>query len=71
MMEELLFFLQRLQRNILLFRGNQRDIWNAVKARFGRNAESKKMRKSMLKQEFLEFRIGDAGEFALMGVTFE
>nr|GEU39864.1 ribonuclease H-like domain, reverse transcriptase, RNA-dependent DNA polymerase [Tanacetum cinerariifolium] len=61
-----------------------RDIWNAVKARFGGNAKSKKMRKSMLKQEFLEFRIseaeglhkgsqdaGDAGEFALMGVTFE
>nr|GFC50461.1 xylulose kinase-1 [Tanacetum cinerariifolium] len=37
-----------------------KDTWNAVKARFGRNAESKKMRKSMLKQEFLEFRIGDA-----------
>ncbi|GJU51540.1 hypothetical protein Tco_1221095 [Tanacetum coccineum] len=48
-----------------------RDIWNAVKARFGGNAESKKMRKSMLKQEFSEFRIGDAGEFALMGVTSE
>ncbi|GJZ06496.1 hypothetical protein Tco_0540289 [Tanacetum coccineum] len=27
-----------------------RDIWNAVKARFGGNAESKKMRKSMLNQ---------------------
>nr|GEU51105.1 putative reverse transcriptase domain-containing protein [Tanacetum cinerariifolium] len=37
-----------------------RDIWNAVKARFGGNAESKKMRKSMLKQEFLEFKIGKA-----------
>ncbi|GJT26655.1 ribonuclease H-like domain-containing protein [Tanacetum coccineum] len=37
-----------------------RDIWNAVKARFGGNAESKKMRKSMLKQEFLEFRISEA-----------
>nr|GEW39470.1 putative ribonuclease H-like domain-containing protein [Tanacetum cinerariifolium] len=37
-----------------------RDIWNAVKARFGRNAESKKMRKSMLKQEFLEFKISKA-----------
>nr|GFA78874.1 hypothetical protein [Tanacetum cinerariifolium] len=37
---------------------NAKDIWNAVKARFGGNAESKKMRKSMLKQEFLEFRIG-------------
>nr|GEY33800.1 hypothetical protein [Tanacetum cinerariifolium] len=34
-----------------------RDIWNAVKARFGGNAESKKMRKSMPKKEFLEFRI--------------
>nr|GEY90395.1 hypothetical protein [Tanacetum cinerariifolium] len=34
-----------------------RVIWNAVKARFGGNAESKKIRKSMLKQEFLEFRI--------------
>ncbi|GKA56901.1 putative ribonuclease H-like domain-containing protein [Tanacetum coccineum] len=31
-----------------------RDIWNAVKARFGGNAKSKKMRKSMLKQEFSE-----------------
>nr|GEV92833.1 xylulose kinase-1 [Tanacetum cinerariifolium] len=61
-----------------------REIWNAVKARFGGNVKSKKMRKSMLKQEFSEFRIGeeeglhkgsqdagDAGEFALMGVTFE
>nr|GEU40334.1 hypothetical protein [Tanacetum cinerariifolium] len=37
-----------------------RDIWNAIKARFGGNAESKKMRKSMLKQEFSEFRIGEA-----------
>nr|GEV34183.1 retrovirus-related Pol polyprotein from transposon TNT 1-94 [Tanacetum cinerariifolium] len=37
-----------------------RDIWNAVKARFGGNAKSKKMRKSMLKQEFSEFRIGEA-----------
>ncbi|GJU57364.1 hypothetical protein Tco_1235130 [Tanacetum coccineum] len=58
--------------NTLLFRGNQRqelpcfslfdarDIWNAVKARFGGNAESKKMRKSMLKQEFSEFRISEA-----------
>nr|GFA41185.1 ribonuclease H-like domain-containing protein [Tanacetum cinerariifolium] len=36
-----------------------KDIWNAVKARSGGNAESKKMRKSMLKQEFLEFRIGE------------
>nr|GFC47570.1 xylulose kinase-1 [Tanacetum cinerariifolium] len=27
-----------------------RDIWNAIKARFGRNAESKKMQKSLLKQ---------------------
>nr|GEU61226.1 putative reverse transcriptase domain-containing protein [Tanacetum cinerariifolium] len=37
-----------------------RDIWNEVKARFGGNAKSKKMRKSMLKQEFSEFRIGEA-----------
>nr|GEZ95785.1 ribonuclease H-like domain-containing protein [Tanacetum cinerariifolium] len=37
-----------------------RDIWNAVKARFGGNAKSKKMKKSMLKQEFSEFRIGEA-----------
>nr|GEU76049.1 hypothetical protein [Tanacetum cinerariifolium] len=37
-----------------------RDIWNAVKARFGRNTKSKKMRNSMLKQEFLEFKIGEA-----------
>nr|GEW38727.1 putative ribonuclease H-like domain-containing protein [Tanacetum cinerariifolium] len=36
-----------------------RDIWNTVKARFGGNAESKKTRKSMLKQEFSEFRIGE------------
>nr|GEZ77552.1 hypothetical protein [Tanacetum cinerariifolium] len=34
-----------------------RDICNAVKARFGGNAECKKMQKSMLKQEFSEFRI--------------
>nr|GEZ97769.1 xylulose kinase-1 [Tanacetum cinerariifolium] len=39
------------------YMNDARDIWNAVKARFGGNAESKKMRKSMLKQEFLEFRI--------------
>nr|GEY11959.1 ribonuclease H-like domain-containing protein [Tanacetum cinerariifolium] len=39
---------------------NARDTWNAVKAKFGGNAESKKMRKSMLKQEFSEFRIGEA-----------
>nr|GEX47639.1 ribonuclease H-like domain-containing protein [Tanacetum cinerariifolium] len=40
-----------------------RDIWNVVKARFGGNAESKKIRKSMLKHEFLEFRIGEAEGF--------
>nr|GEW47361.1 copia protein [Tanacetum cinerariifolium] len=39
---------------------DDRDIWNAVNARFGGNAESKKMRKFMLKQEFSEFRIGEA-----------
>nr|GEV62080.1 integrase, catalytic region, zinc finger, CCHC-type, peptidase aspartic, catalytic [Tanacetum cinerariifolium] len=47
-----------------------REIWNAVKARFGGNAESKKMRKSMLKQEFSEFRTGDAGEFFSHGCHF-
>nr|GEX39083.1 uncharacterized mitochondrial protein AtMg00810-like [Tanacetum cinerariifolium] len=36
-----------------------RDIWNTVKARFGRNAESKKMKKSMMKQEFSKFKIED------------
>nr|GEU75638.1 ribonuclease H-like domain, reverse transcriptase, RNA-dependent DNA polymerase [Tanacetum cinerariifolium] len=32
----------------------------AVKARFGGNTKSKKIRNSMLKQEFLEFRISEA-----------
>ncbi|GKF77542.1 hypothetical protein Tco_0230012, partial [Tanacetum coccineum] len=32
-----------------------RDIRIAVKARFGGNEESKKMRKTMLKQQFTEF----------------
>nr|GFA24702.1 ribonuclease H-like domain-containing protein [Tanacetum cinerariifolium] len=40
-----------------------KDIWNAVKARFRGNAESKKMRKSMLKQEFSEFRISEIEGF--------
>ncbi|GJS02047.1 retrovirus-related pol polyprotein from transposon TNT 1-94 [Tanacetum coccineum] len=34
-----------------------KDIWLAVKARFGGNDESKKIRRSMLKQEFSEFRV--------------
>ncbi|GJX17033.1 reverse transcriptase domain-containing protein [Tanacetum coccineum] len=34
-----------------------RDIWVAVKARFGGNKESKKMRKTMLKQQFTEFSV--------------
>ncbi|GJQ93715.1 putative ribonuclease H-like domain-containing protein [Tanacetum coccineum] len=34
-----------------------RDIWIAVKARFGGNEESKKMRKTMLKQQFTEFTV--------------
>nr|GEY84586.1 xylulose kinase-1 [Tanacetum cinerariifolium] len=38
------------------YMNDARDICNAVKARFGGNAESKKMRNSMLKQEFSEFR---------------
>ncbi|GKB15970.1 ribonuclease H-like domain-containing protein [Tanacetum coccineum] len=42
------------------YMNDARDIWNAVKARFGGNAKSKKMRKSMLKQEFSEFRISEA-----------
>nr|GEZ50718.1 ribonuclease H-like domain-containing protein [Tanacetum cinerariifolium] len=36
-----------------------RDIWNAIKARFGGNAESKKMQKSLLKQKFKEFKISE------------
>nr|GEX92555.1 ribonuclease H-like domain-containing protein [Tanacetum cinerariifolium] len=36
-----------------------RDIWNAIKARFDRNAESKKMQKSLLKQKFEEFKISE------------
>jgi hypothetical protein len=38
-----------------------RDIWKAIKARYGEKAESKRMRKEAC-------TIGDAGEFALMGV---
>nr|GEW02199.1 ribonuclease H-like domain-containing protein [Tanacetum cinerariifolium] len=34
-----------------------KDIWNAIKARFGGNVESKKMQKSLLKQKFEEFKI--------------
>ncbi|GJX23613.1 putative ribonuclease H-like domain-containing protein [Tanacetum coccineum] len=37
-----------------------RDIWLAVKSRFRGNDESKKMRKSMLKQEFSEFRVSES-----------
>ncbi|GJS18692.1 putative ribonuclease H-like domain-containing protein [Tanacetum coccineum] len=37
-----------------------RDIWLAVKARFGGNDESNKMRKSMLKREFSEFRVSES-----------
>nr|GEY11890.1 xylulose kinase-1 [Tanacetum cinerariifolium] len=36
-----------------------REIWLAVNARFGDNEESKKMRKTMLKQEFLEFSVSE------------
>nr|GFA64994.1 ribonuclease H-like domain-containing protein [Tanacetum cinerariifolium] len=36
-----------------------REIWLAVKARFGGNEESKKMRKTMLKQAFLEFSVSE------------
>nr|GEX87575.1 hypothetical protein [Tanacetum cinerariifolium] len=45
--EGLSFFLLSHLRNI--------EIWLAVKARFGGNEESKKIRKTMLKQEFSEF----------------
>ncbi|GKF72095.1 hypothetical protein Tco_0208209 [Tanacetum coccineum] len=38
------------------------DIWLAVKARFRGNDKSKKMRKSMLKPEFSEFRELDKTE---------
>ena len=41
------------------FLDDPRAIWLAIKARFGGNEESKKMRKSMLKQEFQEFRISE------------
>nr|GEZ79181.1 ribonuclease H-like domain-containing protein [Tanacetum cinerariifolium] len=36
-----------------------REIWLVVKARFGGNEESKKMRKTMLKQEFSEFSVSE------------
>nr|GEW50753.1 xylulose kinase-1 [Tanacetum cinerariifolium] len=36
-----------------------REIWLAVKAQFGVNEESKKMRKTMPKQEFSEFRVSE------------
>nr|GEY24984.1 ribonuclease H-like domain-containing protein [Tanacetum cinerariifolium] len=36
-----------------------REIWLAAKARFGGNEESKKMRKTMLKQEFSEFSVSE------------
>nr|GEZ82656.1 hypothetical protein [Tanacetum cinerariifolium] len=38
---------------------HQHGIWNAIKARFGRNVESKKMQKSLLKQKFEEFKISE------------
>nr|GEZ86794.1 ribonuclease H-like domain-containing protein [Tanacetum cinerariifolium] len=36
-----------------------REIWLAVKAWFGGNEESKKIRKTMLKQAFLEFSVSE------------
>nr|GFC48514.1 ribonuclease H-like domain-containing protein [Tanacetum cinerariifolium] len=36
---------------------DSREIWLAVKARFAGNEESKKMRKTMLKQAFSEFSV--------------
>nr|GEX47235.1 hypothetical protein [Tanacetum cinerariifolium] len=38
-----------------------REIWLAVKARFGVNEESKKIRKTMLKQPFSEFIVSEEG----------
>ncbi|GJS83801.1 hypothetical protein Tco_0750342 [Tanacetum coccineum] len=43
-----------------------KDIWLAVKARFGGNEESKKMRKSMLKQEFADFKISESEGIQVM-----
>ncbi|GJR77429.1 hypothetical protein Tco_0089794 [Tanacetum coccineum] len=40
--------------------GRCQEIWQAIKARFGGNEESKKMQKSFLKQEFEEFKITEA-----------
>ncbi|GJS26750.1 ribonuclease H-like domain-containing protein [Tanacetum coccineum] len=37
-----------------------RDIWLSVKTRFGGNEESKKIRKSMLKQEFSDFKVTES-----------
>ena len=34
-----------------------KQLWIAIKAKFGGNEDSKRMRKSMLKQEFQEFRV--------------
>nr|GFA54582.1 xylulose kinase-1 [Tanacetum cinerariifolium] len=39
----------------LYYLDDVKEIWLAVKARFGGNEESKKMRKTMLKQKFSEF----------------
>lgn len=36
-----------------------KDIWMAIKARFVGNDESKRMRRSMLKQEFQEFKVSE------------
>ncbi|GJR14393.1 putative ribonuclease H-like domain-containing protein [Tanacetum coccineum] len=42
-----------------------KEIWQAIKARFGGNEESKKMQKSFLKQEFEEFKITEAEDVNL------
>nr|GEY70941.1 hypothetical protein [Tanacetum cinerariifolium] len=59
------------EEHIAIQRNQRQELPCFIKARLGGNAESKTMKKSMLKQEFLEFKTGDFGEFALMGVTFE
>jgi hypothetical protein len=41
------------------FMKDAKDIWMAIKARFGGNEESRRMKKSMLKQQFQEFQISE------------
>ena len=36
-----------------------RDLWLALKAKFGDNAESRRLRKSLLRQQFQDFQISE------------